>query len=144
MNILIINGPNLNLLGVREPEIYGSATYEDLKVYLRNLSQTYNFACDIIQSNHEGKIIDWIQETLSQSYDAIVLNAGAYTHYSYAIRDAIASIKIPVIEVHLTDFKKRESFRQLSVITDVCQATFMGHHFESYRDAVLFLLQEAK
>lgn len=144
MNILIINGPNLNLLGYREPNIYGHQTHEDLKRYLLDLSQKHDFTYDIVQTNYEGKIIDLIQETLSQSYDGIILNAGAYTHYSYAIRDAISCVKIPVIEVHLTDLAKRESFRQHSVITDVCKATFMGHHFESYGDAVLFLLQEVK
>lgn len=141
MNLLIINGPNLNLLGIREPNIYQDKTYNDLLSYLDLLSKQYDITLKTVQTNHEGLIIDYLQNAI-QNFDAIIINPGAYTHYSYAIRDAIASINIPTIEVHLTDIKKREKWRSVSVISEVCIKTFMGKHFESYHDAIKYLLQE--
>lgn len=141
MNILIINGPNLNLLGIREPNIYQDKSYNDLLSYLDILSKQYDITLKTVQTNHEGLIIDYLQNAI-QNFDAIIINPGAYTHYSYAIRDAIASINIPTIEVHLTNIKKREKWRSVSVISEVCIKTFMGNHFESYHDAIKYLLQE--
>jgi len=133
MKIQIINGPNLNLLGVREPEIYGSLSFKD---YLQELK---NFFPDIetsyFQSNIEGEIINKLHET-GFSFDGIILNAGAYTHTSIAIRDAIKSISTPVIEVHLSNTHARESFRHQSMITGVCKGVIAGFGMNSYRLAV--------
>lgn len=139
MKIMIINGPNLNFLGIREPSIYGKESYKDLTNYLKKTGKDSKIKLKVVQSNEEGKIIDFLQYAHNKKYDGIVLNAGAYTHYSYAIRDAIASISIPVVEVHLSDISKREDFRKISVIEEVCKKTFMGEHFESYKDAIVFL-----
>lgn len=139
MKIMIINGPNLNFLGIREPSIYGKESYKDLTNYLKKTGKDSKIKLKVVQSNEEGKIIDFLQYAYNKKYDGIVLNAGAYTHYSYAIRDAIASISIPVVEVHLSDISKREDFRKISVIEEVCKKTFMGEHFESYKDAIVFL-----
>ena len=142
MNILIINGPNLNLLGTREPDIYKSNTYEDLLNYLNLISKECSISLNVVQTNHEGAIIDYLHNARNEQVDAIIINPGAYTHYSYAIRDAISAINIPTIEVHLTDITKREKWRSISVISDVCIKTFMGKHFESYKDAIYYLVQE--
>ena len=139
MNILIINGCNLNFLGIREPEIYGHQSYKDLKVYLKTLAKEMHFKCKVVQTNYEGKIIDYLQKAYNQKYDGIVINPGAFTHYSLAIRDAIKSIQIPTIEVHLSDINNREDFRKQSVISDVCQKTFSGEHFASYKKAIQYL-----
>lgn len=142
MNILIINGPNLNLLGTREPDIYKNDTYSDLLNYLVLLEKDYSINLKVIQTNHEGSIIDYLHNALNEKYNAIIINPGAYTHYSYAIRDAISAINIPTIEVHLTDITKREKWRSISVISDVCIKTFMGKHFESYKEAINYLVKE--
>lgn len=140
MNILIINGPNLNLLGKREPEIYGSATYEDLVQYIDRLSREWGFTYKIVQTNHEGTIIDFLHEAIDH-YQGIVINPGAYTHYSFAIHDAIKAIQIPTVEVHLSDITKRESFRAVSVIAPACVTQFYGEHFKSYYRAIKYLLE---
>lgn len=142
MNILIINGPNLNLLGVREPEIYQNNTYTELVTYLNNLANHYQINIEVIQSNHEGVIIDKLHEGYYNHVDGIIINPGAYTHYSYAIRDAIVAIGIPTVEVHLSDITKRENWRKNSVISDVCINTFMGEHFKSYQNAIEYLVNE--
>ncbi len=142
MKILIINGPNLNLLGKREPEVYGKNTYQDLVKFLKKNSRVLNVDIRICQSNHEGKIIDYLQYAMKKRYSGVILNAGAYTHYSYAIRDCIAAINIPVVEVHLSNIKMREEFRKTSVISDVCAKTFMGEHFESYRKALEYVTKK--
>lgn len=139
MNILIINGPNLNLLGIREIEVYGKATYNDLKLYIDELSKLYRFSYEIIQSNHEGVIIDAIHNSLNHQIDAIIINPGALTHYSYAIYDALLAVKLPTIEVHLSNLDNREPFRQHSVIAPACIARFQGNHFQSYEQAITFL-----
>lgn len=140
MNILILNGPNLNMLGQREPEIYGNNTYQDLVDHLKNLEPKLNIKTDIKQSNLEGIMID-ILHYANDRFDGVILNAGAFTHYSYAIYDAIKSITIPVVEVHLSDITKREEFRKVSVIKDACVNTFMGYGFESYKKGIEELLK---
>ncbi len=144
MNLLVINGPNLNFLGIREPSVYGKETYLDLTNYLKLIAKKNDISIDVKQSNCEGTIIDYLQEAYFKKYDGIVINPGAYTHYSYAIRDAISSVSIPTIEVHLSDVNSREEFRKMSVIRDVCEKSFFGHHFESYLDAILYLISKYK
>lgn len=141
MNILILNGPNINMIGIREPSIYGTKTYKDLEDYCLSFESSYNVTIDIKQTNYEGIIIDLLQWS-HDHYDGVILNAGAFTHYSYAIMDAIKSIKTPVIEVHLSDLAKREDFRQVSVIKDACEYSIMGKGFEGYKDAIMILLKE--
>ena len=143
MKLLILNGPNLNFLGIREKSIYGAQDYKDLEKYIDDLSKEYDFEYEIKQSNCEGTIIDYLQEAYFNKSDGVVINAGAYTHYSYAIRDAIASIKIPTVEVHLSDITKREEFRKISVIKEVCVASYFGKHFESYKDGILHILKSS-
>ncbi len=140
MNILILNGPNLNMLGIREPEVYGTKTYKDLEVYIKGFDKKYNVVTDVKQSNLEGILID-ILHYANDHYDGVIFNAGAFTHYSYALYDAIKSINIPVVEVHLSDTSKREEFRKKSVIKDACVATYMGYGFESYEKGLLELLK---
>jgi len=137
MHIVIINGPNLNLLGLREPELYGTMTMEE---YMEQLSAEFDDVdFDYCQSNHEGDIIDWLQQE-GFSADGIVLNAGGYTHTSVAIRDAIAAITTPVVEVHITDISKREKFRQTSLLTDVCAHTIIGKGMDGYKEAVQYII----
>lgn len=129
--ILVIHGPNLNLLGEREPEVYGTDSFESINDEIVQNAEALGFECEIFQSNHEGAIIDKLHEA-RKIFDGIVLNAGAYTHYSYAIRDAVSAIKIPVVEVHLSDINAREGFRANSVIEEVCIAQISGHGKKSY------------
>ena len=129
--VLVIHGPNLNLLGEREPGIYGTDTFESINNEIIQNAKERDLECEIFQSNHEGAIIDKLHEARKE-FDGVVLNAGAYTHYSYAIRDAIAAIKIPVVEVHLSDIHAREGFRATSVIEDVCIAQISGFGKKSY------------
>lgn len=129
--VLVIQGPNLNLLGEREPGIYGTDSFESINNEILQNAKERGFDCEIFQSNHEGAIIDKLHEARKE-FDGIVINAGAYTHYSYAIRDAISAIKIPVVEVHLSDIYSREGFRSQSVIKDVCIAQISGHGKKSY------------
>ena len=133
MKICIINGPNLNLLGVREPEIYGTQTFEDYFLELRK--QFPEVSLHYYQSNHEGDIIDKIHE-IGFSYDGIVLNAGAYTHYSYAIADAIKAVKTRVVEVHISDIYAREGFRATSVTGDNCLKIISGKGLPGYAEAI--------
>lgn len=129
--ILIIHGPNLNLLGEREPGIYGNQSYETLNNMITSYVESLGYDCEIFQSNYEGAIIDRLHQARLDSL-GVVLNAGAYTHYSYAIRDAIATIKIPVIEVHISNVHNREEFRHNSVISPVCKGTILGFGRDSY------------
>lgn len=140
MNILVINGPNLNLLGRREPEIYGRKSYEDLCAFLQVCAQERHCGLEILQTNHEGTIIDWLQDR-GESVDAFILNPGAFTHYSYAIRDAIKAVPRPVVEVHLSDLSLREPFRRNSVLKDVCAHQIMGKGFQSYSEAIDWLMK---
>jgi 3-dehydroquinate dehydratase-2 len=142
MNILVLNGPNLNLLGTREPSIYGSSSYEDLEDYLRSLEKLYQITVEIYQTNHEGEIIDILQEAQAH-FHGIILNAGAFTHYSYAIYDAIKSISIPVVEVHISNIEMRkESWRKISVLKDACIGQIQGLGFHSYEEGLKLLLKE--
>lgn len=133
--VLVIHGPNLNLLGSREPEIYGSMTMQDINDKLAVQAKAHDVEIDFYQSNHEGAIIDRLHEARGV-YDYIILNAGAFTHYSIAIRDAIAGIDIPVIEVHLSNVHKREEFRHHSVISPVVEGQICGFGLESYKSAL--------
>ncbi len=139
MNILVINGPNLNLLGIRNKKIYGEETLEELMMWLENSTEGKNNNFKFYQSNHEGEIIDILHDERHWAR-GILINAGAYTHYSYAIRDAIEAVKIPAIEVHITDIKKREEFRKKSVLIDVCKKSFIGLGKQSYLEGLKYLL----
>ena len=139
MKILVINGPNLNMLGIREPEIYGDETLEDLMEYVRDYCKPRNVEVDFFQSNHEGDIIDTIQAALGR-YDGIIINPAAYTHPSIAIPDAIRSVNLPAVEVHLSDINNREDFRKISFTASACIATVAGKGFDSYTDAVEIFL----
>ncbi len=145
MNILIINGPNLNLLGTREPTIYGEKTYQDLETTLKDYAASLNIELDIHQTNFEGIIIDLLHHAYSKPYHGIILNAAALSHYSYAIYDAIKAVDVPVVNVHLTDPTTRnEAFRHNDVIEAACLSTFKGKGFRSYQDAITFLQKEVK
>ena len=131
MNILVINGPNLNLLGIREPEIYGTETLEELMMWLQTTPVSSKHSFKFHQSNHEGEIIDTIQDERHWA-NGLLINPAAFTHYSYAIRDAISSISIPAVEVHLSDIRGREDFRQISVIAPECIDQVVGLGKDSY------------
>lgn len=141
--ILVIHGPNLNLLGEREPEIYGSQTLPELNEQIRQYAEERGLEVKFFQSNHEGALIDVLQSERHWA-EGIVINPGALTHYSYAIRDAIASLRLPAIEVHLSDIDHREEFRRVSVIAPVCLAQVSGKGPQSYLVAIERLLAEAK
>lgn len=141
MNILIINGPNLNFLGKREPDIYGTKSYNDLVNFLLDYGKENEHYLEIYQSNHEGEIIDLIQDNFHR-FSAIVINPAAFTHYSYAIYDCLLSVNVRKVEVHLSDIYKRESFRKTSVISAACEKQFFGKGFESYIDAIKYLSEE--
>lgn len=130
MKILVIHGPNLNLLGQREADIYGTKTLDEINTMLKQLARELKVELDIKQSNHEGEIVDIIQN--SKNYDALVINPAAYTHTSVAIRDAIAAVEIPAVEVHLSNIHKREEFRQKSLIAPVAYGQISGFGYESY------------
>ena len=139
MQILLLNGPNLNLLGVREPEVYGKETFTDYFRQLKNKYPSVDISC--FQSNVEGELIDKIHE-VGFSYDGIILNAGAYTHTSIALADAIAAVKAPVVEVHISNTARREGFRHVSYLTAVCRGVIMGFGLKSYELALLALINE--
>ena len=137
--IVVINGPNLNLLGEREPEIYGSQTLEELNREIEEYAEGKDVELKFFQSNHEGEIIDLLHKFRNDS-DGFILNPGAFTHYSYAIRDAVAAVSPPVVEVHLSDIQSREEFRKISVIEPVAAKQFSGDGIGSYFKAIDFLL----
>ena len=137
MKIIIINGPNLNLLGKREPEIYGSQSFDDFFVQLKQ--KFASIQLEYYQSNCEGKLIDKLHE-VGFSYDGIIFNPAAYTHYSYAIADAVKSITSPVVEVHISDINQREDFRKISVIKANCVKTITGKGLQGYKEAIDFLV----
>lgn len=136
--ILVLNGPNLNMLGIREPGVYGSDTLDGINSKIKTYAQTLGMECDFYQSNCEGELVSKIH-SLMTDYDGCVFNAGAYTHYSYAIRDAISSVNKPVIEVHMSNVHAREEFRHTSVISAVCKGTIAGLGKNSYILAVAAL-----
>jgi 3-dehydroquinate dehydratase-2 len=139
MRILVINGPNLNLLGKREPAIYGPTTLTDIESRLKKRFPNVQF--EFFQSNHEGALIDQLQKAIDGPFDGVVINPGAYSHYSYAIRDAIAVLKTPVVEVHISNIHAREEFRRHSVITPVCKGVVTGFGDMGYELAVKFLVE---
>lgn len=131
MKILLLNGPNLNLLGTREPEKYGNTTLNDIENNLKDIAQKQNIQLECYQSNHEGDLIDNIQQA-KNNFDGIILNAGGYTHTSVAIRDAVAGVQIPTVEIHLTNIHAREEFRHKSLIAPVCIGQICGFGAKSY------------
>ncbi len=146
MKILILNGPNINFLGIREPEIYGRQTYDDLVNMIKKHAGEKNVDVEFFQSNHEGALVDAIQRAYFDKVDAIVFNPAAYTHTSVAIADAVKGVGIPTVEVHISDVGKREAFRQTSYIRDVAVKTIVGEGLEGYNHAIDFLIsrEEAK
>ncbi len=143
MKLLFLNGPNLNMLGIREPEIYGQETYRDLEKYIQNFCVKLGIQCEIFQSNHEGALVDAIQAAYGK-FDGIVINPAAYTHTSVALLDALKAVALPAVEVHLSDVSRREDFRQISYVRAACQRTYAGHGFQGYRLAAEFLLEQEK
>ena len=139
MNILVINGPNLNLLGTRNPGIYGSETLEELMMWLENSTEGKKHQFKFYQSNHEGGIIDMLHDEREWA-QGVIINPGAYAHYSYAIYDAISSINIPTVEVHISDINNREDFRKKSVVSEVCKATISGKGKNSYLEGLKALI----
>ena len=138
MKLLIINGPNLNMLGIREPDIYGRQTYQDLVDYVNQICAEKGIDCEVFQSNHEGAIVDKIQAAYGNT-DGIVINPAAYTHTSVAILDALKAVSIPAVEVHLSDVNERESFRHISYAGMACEKTCAGFGFEGYKMAIEYL-----
>lgn len=138
MKILVINGPNMNMLGIREPSIYGSKTYADLCSFIENEASSLGIEAELFQSNHEGAIIDRIQQAYGEA-DGIVINPAAFTHTSIAIADALKAVGIPAVEVHLSDPDSRESFRAVSFIRECCIATVKGEGFAGYATALRIL-----
>jgi 3-dehydroquinate dehydratase-2 len=138
VNILVINGPNINMLGIREPGIYGKQTFADLLVLLEKTAQEENLQIDQFQSNHEGAIVDTIQAAYGK-FDGIVINPAAYTHTSVAILDALKAVSIPAVEVHISDVDSREAFRQVSYAGLYCEKTIKGQGLDGYRQAILYL-----
>ena len=139
MKILVLNGPNLNFLGIREPEIYGKGTYEDLVALIEDHAASRSVDVKCLQTNHEGVLVDAIQIAYREAYDGIILNPGAYTHTSIALLDAVKAVGIPTVEVHISDLSTREDFRQKSYVREACVKTIMGRGFQGYLDAMDFL-----
>lgn len=138
MKILVINGPNINMLGIREPGIYGRQTFADLLALIAKTAQEEGLDIEQFQSNHEGSIVDKIQESFSK-VDGIVINPAAYTHTSVAILDALKAVSIPAVEVHISNVDAREAFRQISYAGMACEHTIKGHGLAGYREAILYL-----
>lgn len=138
MKILVLNGPNINMLGIREPGIYGKNTFADLLALLEQTAKEENIEIEQYQSNHEGCLVDKIQDAYGK-FDGIVINPAAYTHTSVAILDALKAVSIPAVEVHISDVDTRESFRQISYAGLACCKTIKGHGLEGYREAILYL-----
>ena len=143
MKLYILNGPNLNLLGLREPEIYGSQNYAALEKFIQAHCQATGVDCEIFQSNHEGVLVDQIQAAYGV-FDAIVINPAAYTHTSIAILDALKAVSLPAVEVHISDVKEREDFRQISYAGKACEKTIMGKGFAGYVEAIEYLVEKYK
>lgn len=139
MHILVINGPNINMLGIREPDVYGKNTYADLCELIRNYAAEKGVEVKLFQSNHEGSIVDEIQAALG-NFDGIVINPAAYTHTSVAILDALKSVAIPAVEIHISDVSAREDFRQISYAGMACEKSFIGLGFDGYLRGIDYLL----
>ena len=144
MKLLVINGPNLNMLGIREKNIYGAQTYEDLKELLEKTFVEQGIEGEIYQSNHEGALVDRIQQAYFDGTNAIVINPAAYTHTSVAILDALKAVSLPTVEVHISDVKEREDFRQISYAGKACEKTIMGKGFLGYVEAIEYLVEKYK
>ena len=144
MKILVINGPNLNMLGIREKNIYGAETYEDLKNLIEKTFAEQGIEGEIYQSNHEGALVDRIQQAYFDGTNAIVINPAAYTHTSVAILDALKAVSLPAVEVHISDVKEREDFRQISYAGKACEKTIMGKGFAGYVEAIEYLVEKYK
>ena len=144
MKISVINGPNLNMLGIREPEHYGKTTYKELVEIIEEHAKKVGCEVSVFQSNHEGELVDKIQEAYFKGYDGIVINPAAYTHTSIAILDAVKSTSLPTVEVHISDLSIREQFRQKSYIRDAAIKTITGHGVLGYTEAIDFLIKEKK
>lgn len=142
MKILVINGPNINFLGIREKSVYGTTDYNGLLEMIGKKGKECGCEIEVFQSNHEGAIIDRIQDSYFDKTEGIIINPGAYTHYSYAIRDALASVSVPKVEIHISDITKREEFRKVSVTRDACDYQIYGRGLEGYLEAVDFLLEK--
>ena len=140
MNYLVINGPNINMIGIREPEIYGRDTYADLCDFIKKSAEEMGDTVSVVQSNCEGTLIDYIQDSYGK-YDGIVINAGAYTHYSYAIFDALKAVSLPAVEVHISDISTREEFRKISVTAPACIKQIKGQGFDGYLSAIDVLIE---
>lgn len=141
MKILVINGPNINMLGIREPDHYGRETYADLVEKIKSYCDQKNIEVELFQSNHEGDLVDKIQEAYGNT-DGIVINPAAYTHTSIAILDAVKSVSIPTVEVHISKVEEREDFRQISYVRAACVKTITGHGTDGYLEAIDFLTEE--
>ena len=139
MNILVINGPNMNMLGIRQPEIYGKATYEDLKSMIQTEADRLGVTVSFFQSNHEGALVDAIQQAYFDHVDGIIINPAAYTHTSVALLDAVKAVGIPTVEVHVSDPDSREDFRHVSYIRAACVGTIRGHGLPGYVEALHLL-----
>ena len=142
MKIYVINGPNLNMLGIREPEHYGSTSYSGLVKTIEEHAKSVGCDVTVFQSNHEGALVDKIQEAYFEGYDAIVINPGAYTHTSIALLDAVKAVKLPTVEVHISDVNAREDFRRVSYIREAAVKTISGHGIAGYTEAIDFLIKE--
>ena len=142
MNLLVMNGPNLNMLGIREPDIYGTGTYDALCEKIQAYCDEKNIQVSFYQSNHEGDLIDRIQQAYFDKVDGIVINPGAYTHTSVALLDAVMSVSIPTVEVHISKLEEREDFRQVSYIRAACVATITGKGFDGYLEAIDILMEK--
>ena len=144
MKLLILNGPNLNMLGIREPAHYGKETYKDLCEKIESYANAIGAEIELFQSNHEGALVDKIQEAYFQGVDGIVINPGAYTHTSIALLDAVKAVSIPTVEVHISDVNAREDFRKQSYIRAACIATISGHGTDGYTEAMALLYERFK
>lgn len=144
MKFLIINGPNLNMLGIREPDIYGKQDFATLENYIREECAAVGVECELFQHNHEGAIVDRIQQAYFDRTDGIVINPAAYTHTSVAILDALKAVAIPTVEVHISAIEERESFRQFSYVSLVAKKTIAGHGFAGYGEAIRWLYGEIR
>ena len=142
MKLLVINGPNLNFLGIREKNVYGTKNYDDLLQMIADKGQKEGCTVEVFQSNHEGAIIDRIQDSYFDGTEGIVINPGAFTHYSYAIRDALASITVPKVEIHISNIMEREDFRKVSVTAPVCDKQIYGEGLEGYLMAIDYILSK--
>ncbi len=144
MKLFIINGPNLNMLGIREPDLYGHESYSSLCEMITSYAKEKNIDVELYQSNHEGALVDYIQKAYLEYADGIVINPGAYTHTSIAILDALKAISLPAVEVHISDVSKREGYRQVSYISEACVKRIIGHGLNGYLEAIDYLIRAYK